>query len=326
MANVSNRKTTRTTLPYRSKRFLILTADDFGASKNINEGIIFAAEKKALTSISVLANFTESLPDLKKLSENHSGIGIGVHLNIVTGNPLLGVDQVPSLVSDRGSFYTIDEILPKISSISIDEIRKELRAQILVMKKYDIRIDNLSDQYGILFTYSPFFNVIVELAKEFNLPVRSPVLASVKYPGVLTNSNMVKEGRKKVLSIAFKHPFKAMRLKKYFGIREMERKAQMLDEFGIPHPDLFIGSLWGDPTASNLIDILEHLPEGTSEIVFHYGSYTRQENYPSGLDLDYFRNREYELMTGTSDYLKEYMSYLNIEKISFSQLPTSKNI
>ncbi len=322
-ACTSTKKIESTNLPYLTERFLIITADDFGASKNINQGIKFAAENKAITSISVLANFTESLPDLKKIAINHPDIGIGVHLNIITGKPLLRAEQIPSLVGTNGNFYTLDELLRKIESISVDELRKELRAQILVLKKYDISIDNLSDQYGVLSIYSPFFEIVTELAQEFNIQVRSPIIASVKYPDILSNSNMVKRGRQMVRRMVFTAPFKTIRIRKYFRVHEMERKSQQLDELGILHPDIFIEGFWGDPTAANLIHIVEHLPNGVSEIVFHFGSYIRQENYPSGLDLDYFKNREYELLTGTSDYLKKYIAYLNIRTISFSELPNS---
>ena len=68
-ACTSARKTTSTKIPYETERFLIITADDFGASKNINEGIRFAMENKAVTSIAVLSNFTESLPELKDRSQ-----------------------------------------------------------------------------------------------------------------------------------------------------------------------------------------------------------------------------------------------------------------
>ena len=35
---------------------------------------------------------------------------------------------------------------------------------------------------------------------------------------------------------------------------------------GILHPDLFIDNFWGNPTASNLIRILENLPEGDYKV------------------------------------------------------------
>ena len=178
----SIKETSTSVTPYDQERILIITADDFGASRNINEGIKIAADKKAITAISVMSNFTESLPELKEISENHPDIGIGIHLNIVTGRPILDAEQIPSLVNPGGSFYKINELLPRIKSISIDDLRKELRAQILAVAKYDIKIDHLSYQFGILSIYTPFFEIVTELAREFSVPVRTPLLASVKYP------------------------------------------------------------------------------------------------------------------------------------------------
>ena len=312
-------------VPYLSERFLIITADDFGASKNINEGIKFAADNKAITSISVLSNFNESLPDLKKISVTHPDICIGVHLNITTGKPVPGAEQVPSLVSANGNFYTIEKLLAKINSISVDDLRKELRAQILALEKYDIRLDFLSDHHGILSFYSPFFDIIIELAKEFDVPVRSPVISSVKYPGLFSNSKIRKRGRQTARRLIFTAPFKAISLIKYSRIREMEKKIEKLEKRGILHPNLLIECFWGDPTASNLLYILEHLPKGTSEIILHLGTSTRQENYPSGLEVDYFKNRELELKTVTGDYLKEYINWLNIRTIGYSDISTGRN-
>lgn len=101
---------------------------------------------------------------------------------------------------------------------------------------------------------------------------------------------------------------------------EMERKARLLDEQGIPHPGILIGSLWGEPTASNFLEILKYLPEGDAEILVHLGSFTRQAPYPSGLDVFYFENRELELITITSLFWEEYFNYLNIKRIGYSDL------
>ena len=321
---MSNRKTSLTGVPSVQERFLIITADDFGASENINEGIKIAADKKSITTISVLSNFTESLSQLKYISESHPDIGIGVHLNITTGKPLLGAERVPSLVDANGNFYTIEALLPKITSISIEDLRKELRAQIIALVNYDIRLDHLSDQNGIISLYTPFFDILMELAKEFDLPVRTPVVASVKYHDVFANSEMNRRGRQIGLRLALTHPFKSIRLFKYSGINEMTKKVQKLDERKILHPDLLIDSFWGNPTAANFLHILENLPKGVSEIMIHCGTNIRQENYPSGLDQDYFRDRENELITITSDYLKEYFSFLNIKNIGYSDILNDK--
>jgi predicted glycoside hydrolase/deacetylase ChbG (UPF0249 family) len=320
IACASVKKAAITEVPYIQERFLILTADDFGASKNINEGIKIAADKNAITTISVLSNFEESLPDIKRISENHPDIGIGVHLNITTGKPVLRANQVPSLVNENGNFYTIEELLPKINSISINDLRKELRAQILAIVKNDIKLDHLSDQFGILSLYTPFFDIMTEFAKEFNVPLRSPIIASVKYPDLFQNSQIKKRGRQIAFRFAITAPFKAISFLKYTNLHQMDKKIQKLDKLGISHPDLLIECFWGDPTASNFLNILKNLPIGYSEIVLHCGTSTRQENYPSGLDLDYFKNRENELLTITSDYFKEYYRYSKIKIIGYPQI------
>jgi predicted glycoside hydrolase/deacetylase ChbG (UPF0249 family) len=323
-ACTSVRKTSTLKVPYDQARFLIVTADDFGASQNINEAIELAADHNAITAISVLANFSESLSDLKRIAEKHPDIGIGVHLNITMGRPILGAEQVPSLVNSAGHFYTINELLIKARTISLDDLRNELRAQIIALKKCNIRLDHLSDQYGILSLYSPFFDIIIELATEFNVPVRTPVTASSKYPDLFKNPPANKFRRKTILQFAFEHPFKASKLVKYTRINEMEKNAKKLCKHGILHPDLLIMSFWGDPTAANFLYIMEHLPKGISEIVLHIGTQTRQVNYPNGLDLNYFRNREYELITVTSDYIQDYMDYLNIKTIGYGGIFKNK--
>ena len=309
----------------KSERLLILTADDFGASTNINEGIRFAAEKKAITGISALTNFPESLAELKEISEKHPDIGIGVHLNIVTGEPILDKIEIPSLVAENGSFYPLDDVIRRIDKISLDELKKELKAQILALKDIDIRIDHLSDQCGILSLHNPFFDITTELALEFDVPVRSPSIASVKYPTIFSSKEMNKKARKKALKLMCTCPIQAFKLFKGCGIKKMEKKIRALDELSICHPDLMVDCFWGDPSASNLLLLLEKLPQGTSEIILHFGSFSRQEHYPSGLDIDYFKNRENELITLTSSYLNVYYTHLNIKLIGYSDIPRKTN-
>ena len=303
-----------------NERFLILTADDFGASKNINEGILFAVENNAITTVSALTNFSESLFDLKQLSLDHPNIGIGVHLNIVTGKPILEPEEVPTLVNENGEFYPVDLLLPRIKEISLIDLRKELRAQIHALKKCNINVDHLSDQCGILSFYDPFFDVLTELATEFSAPVRSPLIASKKYPDYFSNSQLKKRYRKATLKCACSNPFKSLHLLKYSKLSVMKKKVEKLDTLGISHPDLLVDCFWGEPTASNLIYILENLPDGTSELILHLGTYSHPDYCPNGLDTKYFKNRENELMTFTSEYLKAYFSHLNIAPIGYSDI------
>ena len=74
-------------------------------------------------------------------------------------------------------------------------------------------------------------------------------------------------------------PYKGASLGKILGNREK------LAGSGIPHPDIFVDSFWGEPTAENLLSILRDFPPGTSKLVVHVETDERDESYPTGLDL-----------------------------------------
>lgn len=298
-------------------KLLIITADDYGAAQNINEGIQLAADYGAITSISVLSNFSESLSSLKQISESHPEISIGVHLNITTGKPLLGTDQIPTLVDDSGNFYPLEQLLPRMASISKLELKKELGEQIAIFERYNIRLDFLSDQHGILSVYSPFYKIETELAKENEIPVRSPVLACKKYPFIFRNSDMRRQGSLLVFPLMLSNPVLVTQMFSYTRLFAMERKAGLLKEAGIEYPDLLVETFWGDPTLSNLAYILDHLPPGISEVIVHVGTATRTGCYPAGLDRYYFDNRERELTVIMDDTIQQMIRYHHIRKTSY---------
>lgn len=301
---------------YRDK-LLIITADDFGAADNINEGIKLAADKGVITSISVLSNFTESLICLEQISESHPEISIGVHLNITTGKPLLSPDQIPTLVDESGDFYSLDLLIRRIACISKLELKKELEAQIAIFEKQDIRLDFLSDQNGVLSLFSPFYKIVTDLAKEYELTVRSPVLACAKYPLLFGNSGMRRKGSKLTFPLIFSNPMLAVQFLYYSRLKEMEKKAGILKDIGLEYPDLLVETFWGDPTLSNLTLILGHLPSGISEIIVHIGTNTRTGCYPVGLDENYFDNRERELKIILCDSLQKLIKYNHIRTVSY---------
>ena len=308
------------TNPTSHEKYIIVTADDYGASININKGICQAAENDIITTISVLTNFKESINNLNSFSEKYPSIGIGVHLNITTGKPLTSPELIPSMVNEQGNFYTISELLPRLTGISTSELKTELRAQVQVLADNGIRIDHLSNQHGILSSYSPFYEVLIDLAKEYNLPVRSNVLASMKYPEVFPNSFMHQEGYRIFRSFAIAHPLKALAYSNDFNVRDYNYAMSKLDNAQVTHPDLLIDYFYGNPTETNLTFILNHLPPGINEIVLHLGTQDRQQEYPSGLNLDYFSNREQELKTMTTCNFNDHLHQMSIKKINYSEI------
>src|SRR5688572_11246996 len=85
------------------RRRLIVTADDFGASTSINQAVFEAHHKGILTCASLMVNgdaFDEAV-ELARLCPN---LGVGLHLTLCCGRATLGVENVPNLVNDGGTF------------------------------------------------------------------------------------------------------------------------------------------------------------------------------------------------------------------------------
>jgi hypothetical protein len=183
-----------------------------------------------------------------------------------------------------------------------------------------IHIDHLSNQHGIISAYKPFFKIIIELAIKYNLPVRSPEIASTKYPHVFPNSSMYKEGYKIFRSFAIAHPLKALACSKDFNIGSFTNKTLKLDIAQVTHPDLLIDYFYGNPTEKNLLYIIDNLPPGINEIVLHIGSQHREQEYPSGLNQEYFSIRELELLTIINCHFNDRLHQMNIRKINYSEI------
>ena len=67
---------------------LIINADDFGISKEVNEGIVKGFQEGIITSTTVMANMSE-FEQAMKLAKKHSELSVGVHLNIIDGKALV---------------------------------------------------------------------------------------------------------------------------------------------------------------------------------------------------------------------------------------------
>jgi predicted glycoside hydrolase/deacetylase ChbG (UPF0249 family) len=114
---------------------LIVNADDIGMSRGITEGILRAHREGVVTSTSLMVNQPDSEYAAKQL-EVRPDLGVGVHLNICEGVPILPPQQVPSLVASDGNFYPRAQMIKRLMhwQTSAAELETEFRAQIQWMK------------------------------------------------------------------------------------------------------------------------------------------------------------------------------------------------
>ena len=87
-----------------SKR-LIVSADDFGLSPEINEAVERAHRDGILRAASLMVN-APATPDAVERARRLPNLAVGLHVVLVHGRPALPVERVPDLVDSRGEFPT----------------------------------------------------------------------------------------------------------------------------------------------------------------------------------------------------------------------------
>lgn len=116
---------------------LIVNADDFGMSIGISDGIYLAHRYGFLTSTSMMVNMPASEYAIGRLARCPQ-LGVGIHLNVCQGKPLMPPHAVRSLINAAGNFHGPDLMARKLSRFQVSsiELEAEFRAQIQWLKRY----------------------------------------------------------------------------------------------------------------------------------------------------------------------------------------------
>jgi hopanoid biosynthesis associated protein HpnK len=110
---------------------LIVNADDFGISEEVNQAVLRAFKEGVLTSTSLMvtgAAFKQAVD----LAKANPGLAIGIHLVTVVGKSVLPHSEIPALVDEQGNFCnnpTLAGLKYYFSPQARRELRKELAAQ-----------------------------------------------------------------------------------------------------------------------------------------------------------------------------------------------------
>ena len=107
---------------------LIITADDYGMSKGVNEAIDAGIACGLITSTNVMTNM-EYYREAEKLRK--SDVSVGLHWTLSAGKPVLSPQEIPTLVDREGNFFPYAEFRSRYRKkrISDEDIVKELKAQ-----------------------------------------------------------------------------------------------------------------------------------------------------------------------------------------------------
>lgn len=87
----------------RPTRRLIINADDFGLSHEVNSAVIRAHTEGVLTTASLMVN-EAGFGNAVELARQHPRLGVGLHLSLVCGRSALRQSEIPNLVDAQQRF------------------------------------------------------------------------------------------------------------------------------------------------------------------------------------------------------------------------------
>ena len=170
---------------------LIVACDDLGLSHATNVGV-YEALRSGMAST---AGLMVPCPWAREAAARYRGEDVGVHLTLNAEYDLYRwgpITQAPSLLDGDGGFpRTVEDLW---DHADVDEVRRECRAQIERAILWGFDVSHLSSHLGALEYRPEFFDVALELAAEFQLPLRLSATAAERQIGFPFRQRAAEEG------------------------------------------------------------------------------------------------------------------------------------
>ena len=231
-------------------RQVIFTADDFGLSEAVNEGVERAHRDGLLTSASLMMGGA-AVEDAVARTRRMPHLRVGLHLVTIEGPSVLPHRDIPALVSKEGQFPS-DQLwlglryffLPEVRN----QLREEIRAQFAAFAATGLTLSH-ADAHKHMHLHPTIGAMMIDAGWQYGLPaIRVPCEPS------------------DVLRACGEKPgFGAWAMQKWCAV--LRRQAQAA---GLRVNDAVFGLSWsGAFTEDRLLRLAPHLPRGLTELYFH---------------------------------------------------------
>lgn len=150
---------------------LIINADDYGYTPGVSAGIIESYKNGIVTSttaLSVSPHFLESM-HLANIQAPNLAIGLHLALTLRHVKPILPVEEVPSLVNEKGEFSHQDSA----ENINLQEVEREWQAQIDRFLESGRKPEHLDSHHYVHGRTQGLLAVALKLAEKYNIPLRN---------------------------------------------------------------------------------------------------------------------------------------------------------
>jgi chitin disaccharide deacetylase len=228
-----------------SRKQLIVNADDFGFTPDVNQGIVEAHRRGILTATTLMATGA-AFDDAVRLAREAPSLDIGCHLVLIGGSSLLTGRAYPLTVPRLAAALARREIRPY----------EELKAQVWRILGAGIKPTHL-DTHKHTHLAPPVLDAVARIAEEFAIHwVRRPF--DFPMHAVRGTVPLAIPAVKRLTSAAL-------------GLLR-PRFHRVLASHGCRTTDHFAGfQITGRFHTAQLVDLLAMLPEGSTELMCHPG-------------------------------------------------------
>jgi predicted glycoside hydrolase/deacetylase ChbG (UPF0249 family) len=238
-------------------KHLIVNADDFGFTRDVNQGIVAAHRQGILTATTLMATGA-AFDDAVRLALENPSLDIGCHL-VLVGSP--------------GFPPTVARLAQALAQRRI-RVYDELAAQVRRIIDAGIRPTHL-DTHKHTHLLPPVLDAVARISEEFGIPwVRRPFDLPIRANGVSWPKRAAASG---------------MRLMR-------ARFHRVLDRHHCRTTDHFAGfQITGNYDAAELARLIRQLPEGSTEFMCHPG-FCEDELRAASTRLKESRRRELDAL------------------------------
>jgi predicted glycoside hydrolase/deacetylase ChbG (UPF0249 family) len=161
-------------------RLVIISCDDLGSCHGATVGVYQAIREGLATCASIMM----PAPWARYAADEYRNEDIGVHLTLNAEHPSYRwgpLTHAPTLLSGEGGFpRSVDDLWEHADS---SEVLRECRAQIERAIAWGIDVTHLAPHLTSITLRPEFFDVYLELAYEFKLPIRLPSTITAEAAG-----------------------------------------------------------------------------------------------------------------------------------------------
>ncbi|HKU98613.1 MAG TPA: hopanoid biosynthesis-associated protein HpnK [Vineibacter sp.] len=232
-------------------KHLIVTADDFGAAREVNDAVEHAHRHGILTAASLMVA-ASAAADAVARAQAMPSLRVGLHLVLVEGRPALPPAAIPDLVDATGHFRT-DMARAGAAMFFRPAVRRQLDAEITAQFEAfaatGLPLDHVNT-HKHFHLHPTIAGAILHIGKAFGMramrvPLEPRAVLAAAEPGASTPPAIIT------------WPWAAL-------LRRRLRNA------GLRVPDAVFGLAWsGAMTTARMRGLLAHLPDGLSEIYLH---------------------------------------------------------